>query len=199
MTMLDKANEPVDQLSIVQSAPLEWTLTARQQLMRPREQLFPFFADAANLGRITPPEMHFEIITPGPIEMRVGTLIDYSIKTWGIPMRWRTEITAWNPPIEFVDTQLRGPYAEWVHRHRFIAFTGNTTLMEDVVRFRLPLGRLGAVASPVVRRQLRRIFAYRKEVVRRLVEAPELAAPSVVRDAHQGYTGESSARPHQPR
>ena len=192
--MLDKSNEPVEHLSIVQSAPTVWTLTARQQLMRPREQLFPFFADAANLGRITPPEMHFEIITPPPIVMRAGTLIDYSIKTWGIPMRWRTEITGWNPPVEFVDTQLLGPYAEWVHRHRFIEFTGNTTLMEDVVRFRLPLGRLGAVAGPMVRRQLRRVFAYRGAVVRQLIEAPDL-----VRDARPGYIAESSAPPHRPR
>lgn len=182
--MLDTSTaNTTDRLSIERHQDGVWVLRARQQLMTPREALFPFFADAANLGRITPPEMHFEILTPAPIVMRAGTLLDYRIRTWGIPIRWRTEITEWNPPVEFVDTQLTGPYAEWVHRHRFIAFTGESTLMEDLVRFRLPFGRLGAVAGPVVRRQLRRIFDYRRTAVARLLESSGL-----VRDAPPAYS-----------
>jgi ligand-binding SRPBCC domain-containing protein len=192
--MLD-TNELNESLAIERDASSGgWVLRARQKLQRPRDTLFPFFADAANLGRITPPEVRFEIITPAPIVMRVGTLIDYQIRTWGIPMRWRTEITAWNPPLEFVHTQLRGPYAEWIHRHRFIELAGGTTLMEDIVQFRLPLGRLGAVAGPVVRRQLRRIFGYRRTAVSALLDGP-----AVVRDAPQGYSGAPSAHPHPPR
>ena len=191
--MLDE-HERTDDVAIEREAAMgRWVLRARQRLMKPRDALFPFFADAANLGRITPPEMHFEIITPAPIVMRAGTLIDYQIRTWGIPLRWRTEITAWNPPLEFVDTQVRGPYAEWVHRHRFIDLGSGTTLMEDVVAFRLPLGRLGAVAGPVVRRQLRRIFEYRRAAVSALLDAP-----AVVRDAPPGYTASLSAHPHRP-
>lgn len=190
--MLDtnSAGGATDHLSIERRRDGIWMLRARQKLMMPRDELFPFFADAANLGRITPPEMLFEILTPAPIVMRSGTLIDYQIRTWGIPLRWRTEITEWNPPVEFVDTQLRGPYAEWVHRHRFIAFTGGSTLMEDVVRFRLPLGRLGAVAGPAVRRQLRRIFEYRRTAVPRLLESAGL-----VRDASPAYSASPSAHP----
>ena len=155
-----------------------WLLRARQRVAASRDELFPLFADAANLARITPPELGFDILTELPITLRVGALIDYRIRLWGIPMTWRTEITAWNPPVEFVDTQLRGPYAEWVHRHRFIEMAPGSTLVEDYVRFRLPLGRLGATAGPVVRRQIRRIFTFRRGAIVRLIEDAGLAVRS---------------------
>jgi ligand-binding SRPBCC domain-containing protein len=152
-----------------------WLLRARQRVSVARANLFPIFADAANLARITPPELGFDILTEPPIPMRVGALIDYRIGLWGIPIRWRTGIAAWNPPVEFVDTQLRGPYAEWVHRHRFIEMAPDSTLVEDDVRFRLPLGHLGAVAGPLVRRQLRRIFTFRRNALLRPIEEAGLA------------------------
>jgi len=132
------------------------------------DRVFPFFSAAENLARITPPELGFVIRTPSPIAMRVGALIDYTIKLWGAPLRWRTEITRWNPPHDFEDTQVRGPYAKWVHRHTFTP-AGVETLMEDEVRYRLPFGLVGRLAQFVVRRQLRRIFAYREQVVRSLL------------------------------
>lgn len=169
--ILDTKDQPaaVDLLRIEQEADGFWTLRARQRLARPRRDVFPFFADAANLGRITPPEMHFEILTPQPIDMRQGTLIAYRIRAWGLGMRWKTLISEWNPPHEFVDVQLAGPYADWIHRHRFIDLATDATLMEDYVRFRLPLGRLGAIAGPIVRRQLRRIFTYRGAAITTLL------------------------------
>lgn len=143
-------------------------LTTRIEIPLPRDRVFAFFGDAANLGVITPPELDFRILTPTPIVMRPGTLIDYRIGLWRIPMKWRTRITRWNPPYEFVDEQLNGPYRTWIHTHRFTE-TANGTTIDDEVRYELPFGILGRVALPIVRRQLNRIFAYRTARIRELL------------------------------
>ena len=164
-------------IRIERAADNAWLLHARQRLPADRGLLFPFFADATNLVRITPPEMRFEIVTPLPIVMREGALIDYRLRVGGLPVRWRTLISRWDPPHEFVDEQLRGPYAEWHHRHRFTALRDGSTLVEDEVRFRLPFGPLASIAGPLVRRQLRRIFSYRRAAMTRLAPAGERERP----------------------
>ena len=131
----------------------------------PQEEVFAFFAEAANLERITPPELHFRILTPQPISMQVGTLIDYRLRLFGVPLHWQAHVSHWQPPIGFVDEQLRGPYRAWRHAHRFHD-GGGATIVEDVVRYVLPFGPLGDVFHPLMRLQLERIFRFRQSAVR---------------------------------
>jgi ligand-binding SRPBCC domain-containing protein len=129
-------------------------------LPRPREVVFDFFADARNLQNITPPWLHFVILTPPPIEMRPGTLIDYKLRVHGLPLRWQTEITEWNPPHHFVDQQLRGPYKLWHHTHRFFDQDGGTRCVDEV-RYLPPGGAL--INHLFVKRDVQKIFAYRQQ------------------------------------
>jgi ligand-binding SRPBCC domain-containing protein len=143
------------------------TFTFNTQIWLPKnlERIFAFFADPCNLDRLTPPWLHFEILTPEPIEMRAGTLLDYRLRLRGVRMRWQSEITLWQPPYKFVDRQTRGPYRLWLHAHNFRAHQGGT-LVEDCVRYAVPGGSI--VQRLLVAPDLERIFSYRHEVLRKL-------------------------------
>lgn len=136
-----------------------YRLSASLWIPRTPEQVFDFFGDASNLESITPPWLHFEIRTPHPIEMIEGALIDYRIRLRGIPIRWRTEISRWDPPRSFVDQQIRGPYRMWHHEHRFEPLDGGT-VCSDIVHYAAPGGRL--VHKLVVGRDVRSIFEFRQ-------------------------------------
>jgi ligand-binding SRPBCC domain-containing protein len=135
---------------------------------RDREEVFGFFSEAANLQRLTPPFLDFRIVTPQPISMRAGTLIDYQLRLFGIAVRWRTRIEEFVPVSHFVDVQLSGPYRLWHHRHEFESVPGGTA-MRDCVDYELPLGPLGSLARALfVRRTLDRIFDYRTAAIQKI-------------------------------
>jgi hypothetical protein len=161
-----------------------------QLIPLPRAEVFPFFADARNLERITPPWLHFHIVTPGDIPTTPGTLIDYRLSLLGVPFGWRTRIEAVEPGRSFVDRQLRGPYRLWHHLHTFEDAPGPApgpgqaawTRMTDRVDYELPLGPLGAVAhAAFVRHALGRIFDHRREAIARLLPAAGSAVTSAAR------------------
>jgi ligand-binding SRPBCC domain-containing protein len=137
-------------------------------LSRSSEEVFAFFSDALNLEVLTPPWLHFRVLTPGPIVMRKGAQIDYRIRWRCLPLKWRTEISEWEPPHRFVDRQVRGPYRQWVHEHTFERHVGGT-LMRDRVEYLAPL----RLIEPVVHRlivapDVRRIFDYRTQKMQEL-------------------------------
>jgi len=153
-------------------------LEREQILGHPHDEVFDFFAQARNLERITPLWLSFTVLTPEPIDMRAGTLIDYRLRVHGIPLRWTSRIEEWEPGRVFVDRQIRGPYALWHHRHTFVAAAAGT-IVRDQVDYALPLGRLGDVAHPLfVRRDLERIFDHRHAAVERLLAARGSRTPA---------------------
>src|SRR6187397_2248941 len=137
-------------------------LHREQRLEGSPEEVFPFFADARNLEAITPPILRFRVVTPDPIQMRVGTFIQYRLRLHGVPVRWDTTIQDWSPPHRFVDVQVRGPYALWHHTHTFAPAPGRRTLMTDTVRYAIGFGPLGELARrALVERDLEAIFDFR--------------------------------------
>jgi ligand-binding SRPBCC domain-containing protein len=134
-------------------------------------EVFPFFSDAFNLESITPRFLDFAVLTPAPIHLTTGTVIQYAMRLHGVPVTWISSIQQWDPPYGFVDTQLSGPYRFWHHTHTFEALPGERTLMRDEVRYELPFPPLGEIAMPLVRRDLERIFTYRGEVLPRALAA----------------------------
>ncbi len=157
---------------------MPYLLTVRTSIPLGIDRVFEFFANAANLDRLTPPWLHFRLDTPSPIAMAPGALLDYRLRLHGLPIRWRTEITEWNPPYGFVDEQRRGPYRWWIHTHTF-AESPDGTEMEDLVDYQPRGGAL--VHALVVGRDLRRIFTWRAAALRAALDLPVLSsAPRIV-------------------
>ena len=151
----------------------EFILERKQIIERPCAEVFDFFADAGNLEQITPPELNFRIITPQPIDIKKGALIDYQLKLHGIPITWKTEITQWNPPFDFVDSALKSPYKQWIHLHSFEEGERGETIMKDIVRYRLPLEPLGDLAHWYVKKELNYIFDYRYKIIEEIFRSKE--------------------------
>jgi ligand-binding SRPBCC domain-containing protein len=146
----------------------------KQQLVRkPLQEVFSFFERPENLGRLTPKDLKFSILTPSPIRMRSGALIDYTIRLLGVNVRWSTLITDYEPPNRFVDEQLKGPYSYWHHTHTFRETEDGTWIMDEV-RYVLPFGPLGRIFHRLfIRRMLEKIFSHRASVIDSIFEKNE--------------------------
>ena len=156
-----------------------YTLQREQWVARPRERVFPFFAQPENLALITPPSLRFQLLTPAPVNMEKGRVIDYTIRVTGLPTRWRTLISHYDPPRCFVDEQLSGPYSFWHHTHRFEPLDGGTRLFDEV-HYALPIAVTGPARDLLhalyVRPTLERIFGYRQQVFQDLFDGPATGA-----------------------
>ena len=168
---------------------MTYELRASQVIDRPIDEVFAFFSRPGNLGRITPAAMGFEQVS-SDFDMREGLEIEHRIRPLlGIPMMWRSRIDAWNPPFEFRDTQVKGPYARWEHRHTFTSIGEHATRIEDEVTYQLPLGPLGAAAHAlVVKGQLQEIFRHRARTIQAIFATPE-PHPAPMTVAVAGGTG----------
>jgi ligand-binding SRPBCC domain-containing protein len=145
------------------------SLDAEMWLPLPQEGVFAFFSDIENLHRLTPPWVHFETLTPRPIVLRAGLVVEHRLRIKGIPIRWKSQITLWEPPTRFIDEQRRGPYNAWIHRHEFAAEDGGTWVRDHITYE--PRGWLlaGLVNRWLVAPELRRIFAHRHARLRELL------------------------------
>ena len=143
----------------------EFINVQEQTIDKPIHEVFSFLSDARNLPLLIPDWIRFGIVTPGPVVMAPGTLIDYAIRLHGIPFAWQSEITVWEPLRRFVDEQRKGPYRRWIHTHTFEEVHAGQTLVRDVVRYSVPGGTV--VNKLLVAPDLRKIFTHRR---RRLQE-----------------------------
>ena len=149
-----------------------YTIQREQWVPRPLEEVFAFFSDASNLELLTPSWLKFKILTQTPITVARGTHLQYRLSWHGVPLHWTTEITRWNPPRDFEDIQLSGPYKLWRHTHRFRAHEGGTQ-MTDIVEYALPFGLLGSLAYALqVRRNVEKIFDYRYDRIQQMFGGP---------------------------
>ena len=143
-------------------------LQQEQWIQSPIAEVFEFFSNAANLQILTPDWLSFEIVTPMPVELNVGALIDYRLKVRGLPLNWQSEITEWNPPYHFVDEQKRGPYRQWHHTHEFREQDGGT-LVVDTIEYAVPGGHV--IHTLFVKRDVERIFKYRQEKLEEIFQS----------------------------
>src|SRR3954469_7564581 len=132
----------------------------------PIDRTWAFFGSADNLAKITPPWLGFTVRTPGPIQIQLDTRLDYTIRWMGVPIRWRTRIVDWSPPRQFIDLQIRGPYALWLHQHTFEPAAGGGVSWRDRAIDKRPVAPVSPLFHAlVVRRQLLEFFRYRRRVI----------------------------------
>ena len=155
-------------------------INTKQYINKSLDVVFEFFSKPENLEMITPKSLSFNILTPTPIKMEKGSLIDYTIRLFGVPIHWRTLISDYEPPFRFVDQQIKGPYTFWHHTHTFRLVEGGVEII-DQVKYSLPLGWLGTLVHAIwVRKDLEKIFEYRKSVIQNYFEIKNISTERMV-------------------
>ena len=140
-------------------------LEYKQFIKQPIDRVFHFFSMPENLEYITPPRLLFRILTPLPIIIKKGSIIDYKIKILGIPVKWKTLITEYIPPHKFIDEQIKGPYSLWKHTHTFIEEEEGTTI-HDKIHYIVPFGMFGRIINLLwITKDLDSIFTYRRNKI----------------------------------
>ena len=156
-------------------------INMKQYINKPLEVVFEFFSKPENLEMITPKSLSFNILTPTPIKMEKGSLIDYTIRLFGVPIHWRTLISDYEPPFRFVDQQIKGPYTFWHHTHTFKLVEGGVEIIDEV-KYSLPLGWLGTLAHAIwVRKDLEKIFEHRKNVIQNYFEIINISTERIIK------------------
>ena len=150
-----------------------FTIEAEVRLPAPIDEMWAFFSNARNLELLTPAFLRFSVLTPEPIEMKPGTLIDYRLRVRGVPIRWQSRISEWDPPYRFLDEQTRGPYRFWIHEHTFEP-DGDETIARDFVRYDHVGGRI--VNRLMVGRDVKAIFDYRRRMLDEIFAAADRAS-----------------------
>ena len=155
-------------------------INMKQYINKPLDIVFEFFSKPENLEMITPESLSFNILTPTPIKMGKGSLVDYTIRLFGIPIHWRTLISDYEPPFRFVDQQIKGPYTFWHHTHTFQQVDGGVEIL-DKVKYSLPMGWLGTLVHSIwVRKDLEKIFEHRKTVIQNYFEIKNISTERMV-------------------
>lgn len=184
------AVQPVSGIEIATVAE-GWRLSCAQRVRQPLADVFPFYANARNLERLTPSFLRFRIRRVSSEPLAAGTLIDYSLRLHHLPVRWRSRIEMWDPPHRFVDIQMRGPFKTWRHTHEFRT-DGGGTVIADVVQFDVHCRPL--VPRPVrewLFSDLRKIFEYRRRAAERVFGEERTTAPAVTMTSEQPRPAES--------
>ncbi len=150
-----------------------YSLHYKQMVNRPLDDVFDFFSNPENLSKITPKKLDFNIMTPSPIKMINGQLIDYTIRLFGIRIHWRTLITDYNPPNSFIDQQIKGPYLLWHHEHLFKEVEDGVEIV-DIIHYTIPLGIIGRFLHWAwIKKDLENIFSYRKNIINEIFQNDE--------------------------
>ena len=128
------------------------------------ETVFSFFSSPENLKVLTPPRLGFKILTPSPINMSKGCLIDYLIYFMGIPVHWRSIITDYDPPYMFIDQQIKGPYTLWHHKHTFREIKNGVEIRDRVVNS-IPVGWMVRLLHKYWIKKIWKIFFHTREIL----------------------------------